>query len=458
MWWEVAAVAVLRPFMGGRRLGITHRLRAAVHGSFWSLAGYGSSQVLRLASTLILARHLLAPRAFGLVALVNVFLSGVEMLSDLGIGMDVVQHPRGDDPVFLNTAFWIQSIRGFSLWTLAVVLAYPFAVFYKEPEVRSLIIVGALTVAIRGVTSGSVWLMVRHVRLQKLTMLNVVADSTGLVVSILWALYSPTAWALVAGKLATALAFVVASHRISELPVKFVWDRAAAAQIFMFGSGMFMSSATYFLSGEAERLVIGKFINMTELGCFSLALMISLVPLQAIRQMISQVFFPMISESARRDLNQAARNFKQVRLLLLVISISMAVAFILFSRVLVAFLLGPKFAMAGWMLQFLGFRAALELFGTAVGMTLFALGVSRYAAIGNTTKLLFLGAGLSVAFVFYGFRQALWVLALSPIAHYLPNLVGLKRHMRSALASEIYSFAIFLLSSAITLLAWHTFG
>jgi hypothetical protein len=54
---------------------------------------------------------LLGPNAFRLVALVSVFLSGLELLSDLGIGADVIQHPRRDDPVFMNTAFLIQAGR-----------------------------------------------------------------------------------------------------------------------------------------------------------------------------------------------------------------------------------------------------------------------------------------------------------------------------------------------------------
>jgi O-antigen/teichoic acid export membrane protein len=381
---------------------------------------------------------------------VNVFLSGLEMLSDLGIGMDVVQHKRGDDPVFLHTAFWIQAMRGMILWVIAALLAFPFAMFYREPEVRALIIVGAFALPIRGVTSSSVWLMIRHVRLQRLTLLNVVGDSTGLLVAVGWALFSPTAWALVAGKVATALAFVIASHAVSQQPVEIKWDRHAAAEIMAFGTGMFLSSATYFLSGEAERLVVGKFISIADLGCFSLALTISIVPLQAARQVISQVFFPMVSETARTDPARTALHLKRARLLLLAVSLSMGIGFILFSPTLVASLLGDKFLNASWMLQLLGFRAALELFGTAAGMSLFALGISRYAAIGNTSKLLFLAVGLLVAFSHFGFREALWVLAVSPVAHYIPNLLGLKRHLRPALASEVYCFAVFVLVTTVT--------
>jgi hypothetical protein len=38
------------------------------------------------------------------------------MFSELGIVTNIVQHPRGDDPDFLNTAFCIQAARGPTLW------------------------------------------------------------------------------------------------------------------------------------------------------------------------------------------------------------------------------------------------------------------------------------------------------------------------------------------------------
>ncbi len=140
-----------------------------MHGSAWTLAGYGVSQLLRAASVFVLARRLLGPQAFGLAALATVFLSGLEMLTDLGVGMDVVQHRRGDDPVFINTAFLIQSARGLILCGVAAALAFPFASFYHQPAIRWLAIVAALSVGIRGFASGSIWTMTRHVKLAKLT-------------------------------------------------------------------------------------------------------------------------------------------------------------------------------------------------------------------------------------------------------------------------------------------------
>ncbi|MGA7048812.1 MAG: oligosaccharide flippase family protein [Candidatus Sulfotelmatobacter sp.] len=443
-WLDRAAIAALRIVPGNRTLGASARSLLAIRGSAWTMAGYGGGQLLRLATQLLLARMLLGPNAFGLVALVSVFLSGLELLSDLGVGTDVIQHPRGDDPVFMNTAFLIQAGRGLILWAIAAALAYPFASFYHQPLVRSMIVVAAISVGLRGFASSSIWTMTRHVQIAKLTALNLGGDFVGFVVAVVWAIVSPTAWALVVGRVASSAVYVIGSHLVSEHPVSWDWDSRDAKDIFVFGTGMFLSSATYFLSGEAERLAIGKFITLAELGCFSLALALSWGPSRALQQVISQVFFPLIARAAREDRSAATRDYRKVRVLLLAISSVLGCGFILFGPFVVHLLLGPKYADAGWMLQLLGFRAALELFSSATTAMLFAVGVSSYSAFGNIAKLVFLSVGLTIAFTKYGFREAIWVLALSQLASYVPQFCGLKKHMASLMTIESVSFAAFL--------------
>jgi O-antigen/teichoic acid export membrane protein len=453
--FERLAAATLRVIPGLGGTAVTDRLLRAIRGSAWTFAGYGASQLLKVVSTLVLARLLLDPKAFGLMALVSVFLGGLEILSDLGIGMDVVQHPRGEEPIFLDTAFLIQIVRSVILCLIAIALALPFASFYHQPQVRWLAIVGAFSIGVRGFSSMSVWLMTRRVELGKLTTVNVTSDATGLVVSIVWAVLSPTAWALVAGRVAAAIAFVIASHLLSDGLPSLRWEKRAARDILMFGSGMFLSSATYFFCGEAERLVVGKFASVAELGCFSLALAMSYAPLMILQRLLSNVFFPMVSETARQNVEKAAHHFKKFRMVLLAASLIMGVGFITLSHRVVALLLRPGYAPTAWMLQLLGFRSALELFGSAAAMLLFAVGTSRYAAIGNTSKLVFLGVGLTVAFSRFGLREAIWVLAVSPIAHYVPMLFGIYRRFNAVIRAELACFVTFLAAIALTLIAYN---
>lgn len=423
----------------------------ALRGSAWTIVGYGASQVLRLLSMVILARHLLGPTAFGLVALVNVFISGLTLISDLGIGTDVIQHRRGDEPEFINTAFLLSAARGILLWVIASALAYPFAMFYHQPALGMLALVAALSVPIQGFGSGSVWKLYRQVRLESLTLLRIGAELGGLVVSVVWAMYSPTAWSLVVGRVATELFFTAGTHVIGDVRPTLKWDKAAGRDILLFGAGMFASSATYFFVGEGERLVVGKVVTIAVLGCFSLALSITSAASSGLQRVISQVFYPMIASSVRTGPAYVAAQFKKARLLVLLLTVLIAVVFILGGNWIVATLLGPKYASAGWMLQLLGFRAALEVFTSVTTQMLFALGISRYAAASNLAKLVFLAVGLTIALTKYGFYEALWVLAVAPVAAYIPSLWGVRQNFRPILRLEVVTFGVLLCCSLAAL-------
>ncbi len=83
----------------------------ALVASIWSMMGFGLSQFIRLAGNLILTR-IFAPEVFGLMALVNIVIHGVNMFSDVGINTSVIRDKRGDQPDYVATAWTLQVIRG----------------------------------------------------------------------------------------------------------------------------------------------------------------------------------------------------------------------------------------------------------------------------------------------------------------------------------------------------------
>ena len=304
----------------------------SIRGGAWSIGGYVSTQVLRTVATLVLARHFLGPETFGLVGLVGVFVAGLGMFSELGILASVVQHPRGDDPKFLNTAFSIQAGRGLAIWVAATLAAYPIALFYKQPEIFPLLIVAALSEMVRGLTSTAAWTLTRHVNLRSITLLTLVSELAAFGVCVLWAAVSPTAWALVARTVATALVYAVGSHFIAKPGVHFGWDRSAAKDILHFGGWISIATATYFLGGQGERLILGKFITPAELGCFSLALMISTIPAGGISQLVSQIFLPLISGSVRTSQARTIRDFLRARQVFFAIALVAGVGFLVCAQ------------------------------------------------------------------------------------------------------------------------------
>jgi O-antigen/teichoic acid export membrane protein len=91
------------------RIAVNHvllgeNLRAkAARGGMWLGSGSAAEQVTRFARNILLAR-LLAPSAFGAMAIVLSSSSLIASLSDVGIWPAVIQNPRGGNKAFLNAA------------------------------------------------------------------------------------------------------------------------------------------------------------------------------------------------------------------------------------------------------------------------------------------------------------------------------------------------------------------
>ncbi len=427
------------------------KIATAVRGSVWTITGFGMGQVLRFVSTLVLARLLTTPEAFGLVALVNVFVLGLEMFAELGVKTSVVQSKRGDEPAFLGTAFTIQAVRGIILGAVAIGLAYPFAMFYDTPALTALTMVGGLNLVVRGLVSPVILSMTRHVRLAPITMLTIGSEVVGLAVAVTWALNDPSAWAIVAGTLSASLTFTGVSHLLKRETPWFRWDRAMAREIITFGGWIFVATATAFLAAQAERLVLGKFVSMADLGCFSIALMIASVPTRGFMQVVGQVFFPMISATYRVDPGRAASQYSRCKWLFLWISIALCAFLVLTGPLLVSFLFPPEFEAAGWMLQLLGIRAAMEIVGAPTASMLLAIGAPRVSAAGNSVRLVVLAIGLGLAFTSAGIREAVWVLTLAPLSTWLVSCHGLIRRQPALWKAELGTMGGFIVSVAAIL-------
>jgi O-antigen/teichoic acid export membrane protein len=422
----------------------TSRTAIALREGAWSISGYITTQLLRTVATLVLARHFLGPEPFGIVGLVGVFLAGLTMFSELGILTNVIQHPRGDDPEFLNTAFSIQVGRGFTIWAAAAIAAYPFALFYKLPILFPLLLTAGFSEMLRGLTSTAAWTLTRHVNLRNITLLTVASEAVGFVVALTWAAASPSAWALVARTVAAAAVYALGSHFIAKPRIRFGWEKSAAKDVLHFGGWISLATAAYFLGSQGERLILGKFVTPGELGCFSLAIMICTVPAGGVTQLVEQIFLPMMSNTVRRSREATVSDFSAARKGFFVLGLLSAIGFLAFANPLVRLVLTPKYAMVGWMLQLLGLRVALDLFASPTSNLILAYAKTKYAAVANATRVLVMVIGVWIAFSHFGVRAAVIALVIAQALSYLPLIVALFKLLPEVAWRELAWYSCFI--------------
>lgn len=428
----------------------------AFRASAWSVAGYGASTVLRFISRLALAKLLHDSTPMGDVAIIVVILAGLEMISDLGIGFNIIQHKRGEDHVFLGTAFSVQAIRGIAIWGIASLLAAPVGWIYHDSELTGLLLFGALGTLFRAFASPAVWVFTRRVDLKAPTLLTVASEVAGFIVTITWSFLAPSAWAIVGGSVAAAVVYTAGSHMMGAPVLKFAWDGKLARQIAQFGGWMVLSSSTYFLSSRGETLMLRGSIPDAQFGTFAFATMLVTTPVSAITQLASQVFFPTLASAIREDPHTALRLYTRSKWMFTLIALCFAGGGMILGPPLVA-LLGLKGSFVGleWMVQLLGLRAALEIYTAPTGTVLFASGASRYSAIANVVRLIVLVVVLSLTLKIWGLQGAFIALIGAPLLAYSALMPGMGKHMPGSLRVEAFAMVALLAGSAVaTAIAW----
>jgi O-antigen/teichoic acid export membrane protein len=426
--------------------------RAVVGASAWSVGGYAATTALRFTSRIVLAKLLPDAGPIGTVAVVATILGGLELISDLGIGANVIQNKRGEEAAFLGTAFSFQALRGIALWIVASAIAYPLSWLYHDRTVAPLLLFGSLGVLFRCLISPALSLMGRNLKLRIPTLVSFSSEVIGFAVTVIWAIKAPSAWAMVAGSVATSACYAIGSHLFSAR-IRLAWDRDAARSIVHFGAWILVGTAAWFLSSRGETLLLKGSVPDIAFGCFAFASMLVSTPTTAVTQLGNQVFLPMMSRWLRDDPAVAPRQYARARWAFTALSLCWAGGAILLGPILVKLLrLNASFSGLGWMVQFLGFRSALDVLATPLSGLLLATGSSKLSARASTVRLLVMMAGLALTVPRWGLHGAILALCGASLVSYLAMLPGTNRLLPGVAKLELGNFAIFLVGSTVIVL------
>ena len=380
-------------------------LRArALRGSGWTMAGFGSQQVMRLGSNLILTR-LLVPEVFGLISLAYVFITGLQMFSDIGIKPSIIQSRRGEDVDFLNTAWTLGVIRGVILWSIACIIAYPVSAIYGEPMLFPILCVIGSTAAIRGFQTNGYATSNRKLRLGKLTLVELVSQVAGIALTISWAAVSPTAWSIAAGGvLASVLSVLLGHHALNEHKHRFRLEKRARKELVSFGKWILLSSSITFFAQSGDRLFLPKILDIISLSYYAIAMVLAQIPTQIFGQLATKVLFPVYSEAANEGgperVGRAIKKFAAISSYVYLVPLS-----VLFLAVpLIDILYDERYWPAGSVLSLLAISSYLRMMRTGQDGLLLAIGDSRSHMIVNMVRI------------------ATWL----PIATYLASIFGLE--------------------------------
>lgn len=404
-------------------------LRArAVRSSALTVGGFGASQVIRLASNLILTR-LLFPEAFGTMALVMVFIQGLYMFSDVGVGPAIMQSKRGDDPRFLNTAWTIQAGRGVALWVAACVLAYPLAAIYGEPQLMELLPVMALTLVIQGFNPTRLITANRHLILGRVTAIDVITQVSGIVTAVAVAYVTQSVWALVvSGLVSSTVQLVLYWTYLTGHRDWFEWERPAARELINFGKWIFLSTLAGFLFTQSDKLLLGKFLPLDQFGVYNIGFFLASFPVLLGISVTHKLLIPLYRECPP---DESARNFARLRKMRFLVSgalLSLVAVFAVFGVMLVELMYDPRYHAAGAIVVVIACMQVPQVVVLTYDQAALAAGDSRRFFVLAASRAVIMVTALLIGLNSFGLIGALFSIGAAMLMIY-PVVVWLARHM-----------------------------
>jgi O-antigen/teichoic acid export membrane protein len=404
-------------------------LRARVlRSSSITFASYGLEQVLRLISNLILTR-LLFPEAFGIMSLASTILVGLSMLSDIGIEQSVVQNRKGSEVNFRNTAWVAQILRGFMLWLFACLIAYPISVFYDNTILLPLICALGSTLAIKGFSSTSVAIGNKELKIFRLSAVNLGTQSLSILLTVLFAFYTNSVWALVWGNIISSFIGLIAGHRYLNDGFKhrFLVDWNVMRQIISFGKWIFISSIFGFLANQADRMIIGKMLSLTDLGVFTIAMTLAQVPRAILFSLNRMVLFPVYSKIQDQNEDEIINKVFRSKLFINALLLPIALTLLVFGKPLIEYLYDERYVDAGWMLQILAAGIAFEI-ATNVGPFYLGLGKPNLFALMVGVKAFLLISSMLLGALLLGAPGLIIGISLSLVLYYIVEIYLLNKY------------------------------
>lgn len=418
-------------------------------GTQWIMAGFALGQIARLAANIALAAILLE-EVFALMAIVSAVMFGLAMFSDIGLKANVVQHPRGDDPDFLNTAWTLQVIRGACLFLMAVALAWPLSRLYgandpKAYELVYLIPMVALTSLITGFESTRLMTAARHLNIKEVTQIEFIVGGFGTVMMLILAWYMRSVYALaIAAVLSSILQTFLSYRMLDGQRSRFRWEPESVKAIFSFGKWVFLSTFFTFSALQIDRLTMGAQYPLAQVGVYSIAASLAFIVPTVVGRLQWSVLFPWYSRMLEQGMPLSVA-FGRTRMAMMVFSSFFCALLIGGAHSFFELAYDDRYAMGGVLLPLLALGAWFSCLEPMYGATFVASGRPKWTAISNASKVASFGLlFLLLALYELDIVVAAMFLSISEVVRWLVcHGLGRRLGLRNA-RSELGMLAVFL--------------
>ena len=330
--------------------------------------------VLQFGQIMILAR-LLMPADFGMMAIVVAVTAFMQVFTDLGVSTAII-HYQDASQNELSSLYWLNVLVGVALTVLLVVTSpWISRLIFHEPQLTPILALISVNFIFLAVGQQLRVVAEKTLRFAVLARVEILAAVGGTVTAVVWARYSPSVYALVAGVLVNGL-----------LQALLLWLLASdgwrpALRMRLGEIRRFLGFGAYIMGGDfvnslirqADILVGGRFFPVAILGAYSLPRNLSLNLAAVTNPIVTRVGLPVMAKTQKDKVLLKSIYLKTMRMTASV-NFPAYLAMALFSRDVVLVVFGAKWLSSAPLLTFLAIWGMFRSCGNPAGSLLYAVG------------------------------------------------------------------------------------
>ncbi|MBN2038030.1 MAG: oligosaccharide flippase family protein [Chitinispirillaceae bacterium] len=313
--------------------------RKTIFGMGWMVVRQFGLAAIETVKTMVFARVLDA-YAYGVMALATMAVGFLESFTALGLDLVILRD--GDDyRKNLNSYWTIKALRGITLFCVGWMMAPLFASLYGNHEL-TLIIRFMCTAFLFDGFSG----FGREVNLRNMAFargagyeVGVIAVATAVSIAVLFHVRS--VWALAFYAVFASLSRFVASYCMMPWMPRLQFNRDVGKVVLTFGVSIIGMNALNYLFNNFDKAIIGKMLDLEQLGYYARANFLALLPSSYIASAISPVFLPSLRPIANDTVRLRNAFFKATAVYALLFGL-LGIALFVFARPFVLLLYGKN--------------------------------------------------------------------------------------------------------------------
>jgi len=329
----------------------------SARGGAVTMAAQGFKFVFSTVATIVLAR-LLVPEDYGLIGMVAILINFVGMFQYLGLSTATVKWSELNHQQ-VSTLFWVNMFLSAAIMLVTIGSGPLLAWFYKEPRLIGITTGYGITILFAGLAIQHEAILTRQMRFTAIAVVEVAAILAGFVSAVVAAWRGAGYWALVLNQLVMTVVTVIGVWSVCRWRPGMPARGIGIKSMLSYGGNLTGFNVMTFFSRNLDNALIGKFWGPYQLGVYSRAYQMLLMPMQQINAPLAAVAIPALSRLADKPERYRAAYLKILEKIVM-ITMPLGALMIATSDWMVLLLLGPQWRETGRIFQLLGIAAMIQ--------------------------------------------------------------------------------------------------